>query len=214
MKKEEIWLIYGQHKLVKDSYLNQLNCEFEKSTVQNVSPLLMVQRGIRYLKPKRNDETMLEVFAFKDSGACGTIRIPYSIFTKKELMILELSKYGVYPNINYISHLQRYLNNEVRQMQATDPDFDVCLTRELGWQDIPNEYDRKFILGSDKAGGENIEYYDKSILFQNGSLEGQVEFIKTEVIPYPETQLALTLGLASVISGYIEPYLNTRFIGG
>lgn len=191
--------------------MNQLNCEFEKYTVPNISPLLMVKRGIRYLKPRKYDEYTLEVFARRDDLSCDTIYIPYSSLSKKETMIEAFSKYGVLFDINYTSHLQRYINKEAREMQSQVTNFDICLSRELGWINIPDVDKRNFILNGVNVDDYYIEFYDKHFKFQNGSLEAQIEFIKEEVIPYPQTQLALTLGLASVISGYIEPYLNTRF---
>ena len=116
----------------------------------------------------------------------------------------------VFFNLNYVSHLQRYLMEECREVQQNNAT--QMLTKELGWQNFENVNDRMFVLESTVINNTTIKYYDESLKFQNGTYERQLKFIKDEILPYPETRLAMVLGLSSIVAGYVEPYLSVRNI--
>ena len=78
------------------------------------------------------------------------------------------------------------------------------LYKELGWQKFKEDGEEQFVLENCFVDGTHYEYFDKSLLFKKGTLEGQKKFLETEILPYKHTRLAMTLALASIIAGYIE----------
>ena len=144
------------------------------------------------------------------NGNTRTFEIPFTVFNKKEVFQNEFFKNMVFFNLNYVSHLQRYLMEECREVQQNNAT--QMLTKELGWQNFENVNDRMFVLESTVINNTTIKYYDESLKFQNGTYERQLKFIKDEILPYPETRLAMVLGLSSIVAGYVEPYLSVRNI--
>ena len=78
------------------------------------------------------------------------------------------------------------------------------LYKELGWQKFKENDEERFVLENCFVDGTHHEYFDKTLKFKKGTLEGQKSFLETEILPYKQTRLAMTLGLASIISGYID----------
>ena len=82
-------------------------------------------------------------------------------------------------------------------------------TKKLGWNEVDDSGTLEFILAPKKI--ENlgrVEYFDKQLNFTCGSLKGQMKFLKNEVLPYKESTFGLVLGLASIISSYLEKEIN------
>ncbi|MBQ9519850.1 MAG: DUF927 domain-containing protein [Acholeplasmatales bacterium] len=80
------------------------------------------------------------------------------------------------------------------------------LTNKLGWQQHLNWTTPQFILESANVSGDLIKYEGIPLKFTKGDFKSQLKFLKTEVLPHKECQFALSIGLSSIISSYIEPY--------
>lgn len=81
------------------------------------------------------------------------------------------------------------------------------LTNKLGWQHIPGYNEPEFILKNIVVPNfPPILYAGDELDFTNGTLKGQLKFIKDEILPYKETRLAFVMGLTSVVSSYIQPH--------
>lgn len=108
---------------------------------------------------------------------------------------------------SFVEKIKYYINSEV--IKCKEQGAVSYETGTLGWQTTPESDTRKFILQSGMINNKAIKYYDESLSFKKGTEEGQLDFIKTQIIPYQETRLAMTLGLASIVASYIEPYKHT-----
>lgn len=196
--------------IIQDFTLNQLHYNWGNSVTANIAPLFYPIRIIGSLKPSEKDITKALVMVHEPNGNTRTFEIPFTVFNKKEVFQNEFFKNMVFFNLNYVSHLQRYLMEECREVQQNNAT--QMLTKELGWQNFENVNDRMFVLESTVINNTTIKYYDESLKFQNGTYERQLKFIKDEILPYPETRLAMVLGLSSIVAGYVEPYLSVRNI--
>lgn len=97
-----------------------------------------------------------------------------------------------------------YIKSEIEECQSKDKV--IYQTGIIGWQDIPGLKDKLFVLSQNSNSPYPIEYFDNTLKFKNGTLEGQNQFIIDNIIPFKETRLAMVLGLSSVIASYIERY--------
>lgn len=131
--------------------------------------------------------------------------IPFEIVSSSSELRKYLFKYGVIYKEFFEHWVNEYVVEGIQALQVSNGVINI--THLLGWQNVNNEAYPKFIL--DKYQSKNrplIEYYDKHFQFKKGTLEGQLEFIEEEILPYKETRMALTIGLASIVAGYIEPH--------
>lgn len=171
--------------------------------VENVSPILEVIRieGDAHVK---QTSTTLVVLRVTDAYGTTDIKIPYMALQKPDLFVEHLSKYMVFVKNDFGAILQRYLHGEVRYLKMTGGT--TLYYDELGWQKLGDSKETEFILSSYSTALDRFQYRDDTLSFKNGTLSGQVDFIKSEILPYKETRLAMALGLASIIAGYTEEY--------
>jgi hypothetical protein len=171
--------------------------------VEHVSPILEVIRieGDAHVKPT---STTLVVIRVTDAYRTRDIKIPYMALQKTDMFLEYLSKHMVFVKDDFGILLQRYLHGEVRYLQMNCGT--ILYYDELGWQKLGDSNKTEFILNSYSTAMDRFQYRDDTLSFQNGTLSGQVDFIKSEILPYKETRLAMALGLASIIAGYTEEY--------
>ena len=112
-----------------------------------------------------------------------------------------LTKHNVLINSQFKSYVQSYLMEEFREM-LNQGGYETKTTTHLGWH--YNFAKPEFILSSKNLNGTMVEYVGTPMSFKAGSFDGQMKFIKDEVLPYKETQLALAMGLSSIVSSLVN----------
>lgn len=193
--------------IIKNFQQKQLDYSSVKNYVSNVSTLFYPEKLIATLNPKENDKLLVEVTVVEKNGTTRNFFVQMDILTKKDHFLNLMTSNMVLFDTKYISILQHYMMDECRKLLQKG--LIEYRNRCLGWQDIDNDGALRFILGNGKLkSGHLVKYYDANWKFQNGTLQGQLDFLRTEILPYPEMQLAMTFGLTSIVAGYVEPHLS------
>lgn len=122
----------------------------------------------------------------------------------KELERILFNNYIIFVP-KYVCLVQLYINEEILRCKKLNKI--IYETGIIGWQKInaiSNNY--QFLLSPLTNNGVEVKYYDNFMKFKYGNEQGQIEFIKENIIPYKETRLAMTLGLASILASFIEQF--------
>jgi len=114
-----------------------------------------------------------------------------------------LARNRVLINSQYKSYVQGYLMKEFRDM-LFNGGYETMTTTCLGWHNLEFLDKPVFILNDKNINGIYIEYAGTKMSFTAGTYKGQLEFIRDEVLPYKETQLALAMGLSSIVSSLVN----------
>lgn len=80
----------------------------------------------------------------------------------------------------------------------------------LGFTDVIDG-SRQFLLGDISFNGIN-SVHKQEVAFERGSLNEYHNFLDSEILPYLETRMALTLGLSSVLASILEEYADINTI--
>lgn len=150
--------------------------------------------------------TTLIVIQVHDRHGIREIKIPYMALHKPEMFVEHLSKNMVFVKQDFEIQLQRFLHGQVRFLQLQGGSGTLLYYKTLGWQYKRGSTQKEFVLGGYKTAESQYQYFDTSFEFVKGTSKGQRDFIKTEILPYAETRLALTIGLSSIVAGYIEEF--------
>lgn len=193
--------------IVKNFNSKQLDFSSVKSYISDVSTLFYPEKLIAPLNPNIDDKLLVEVVVIEKTGTTRRFLAQMDVLTKKEHFLNLMTTNLVLFDMKYISHLQHYVMDECRLLlQNGSIEY---RNRCLGWQDIDNDGTYRFVLeNATLKSGHLVKYYDTDWKFQKGTLQGQLDFLKEEIYPYTVTQLAMTLGLTSIVAGYVEPHLS------
>lgn len=144
---------------------------------------------------------LVEVF----DKAGSSFYLDNTCFNKAEDLRKEFLKRSIVYQSYYNDAILDYCVNSF-QFHQTSGNVEY-LTNKLGWQHIPGRNEPEFILKNITVPNfPPILYAGGELDFTNGTLKGQLEFIKDEILPYKETRLAFVMGLTSVVSSYIQPH--------
>jgi hypothetical protein len=112
------------------------------------------------------------------------------------------SVYG-YQLIDYLIREIQTLSNDISKLNYAH--------RSLGffkWND-----EKLFLLASNSlANGATTHYSNPRFQFTKGSEEAYQLFLKEQILPHTTTQLALVLGLSSVVGSYLKDYADVPTI--
>ena len=175
----------------------------------NIAPILEVVKIVGDVNPTDQSIATIHIKVIEDVGNGKNeriIRVPYEIITSKDVFCRGLTKHLVFFNLKYILSLQNYLNGQIRLLRklgGSAMEYD-----ELGWQTLQENGKEQFVLENCFIDGTLYEYKDKTIEFRKGTIAGQKAFLDAEILPYKHTRLAMTLGLSSIVAGYIEDTLG------
>lgn len=190
--------------MAQNSYI----IKYGDETVRNISPIIQVLGIEGDARPTIESSTNVILEVIEPRGR-REISIPYEILSSKELFKQYLSKFLIFIKLDYDIILQRYLLGLTNYKQYNGG---ISLYyKELGWQKFEGQLEEEFILGDYMLNNIKYFYNGSSMNFKEGTSLEQIQFIQTEILPYKETSLAMTLGLASVIAGYIEDDFGIRF---
>lgn len=137
------------------------------------------------------------------AGQFSTFEISSEQLADADQLQVALTKNSVLINSQYKSYVQGYLMEEFRNMLHSGG-YETLTTTNLGWHYLSFVTKPVFILENKNVNGLNIEYVGTSMSFKAGTYIGQLKFIKDEVLPYKETQLALAMGLSSIVSSLVN----------
>ena len=144
-----------------------------------------------------------------DKFGIRNIKIPYTALCKPEMFVEVLANHRVLIKQDYEIIMQRYLRGQTRFVQGQGGT--LLYYKELGWQNIAGSSKKEFVLGGYATKEAQYKFVDTSFSFTRGTLEGQVDFLTAEILPYKETRLALVSGLSSIVAGYVEEFKSIRF---
>jgi hypothetical protein len=113
--------------------------------------------------------------------------------------------------INYklVNHLRQFINYRLQELQTNN--VVSFLHKSLGfWQDVDDS--TIFLLGQNQTKRGISNYFSKTLTFQMGTKTDYIQFMKSEIIPYPEMQLAFAMGLSSVTASYLKDFADVGTI--
>lgn len=121
--------------------------------------------------------------------------------------LLELKQFGIYVNENNVNTLISVLQNQEYELNYVDKEPVKYFHKQIGWYKYKGQYIfRGYSAISTNESGQlvNISKYNGDYnLSIKGNLSGWKDFIKREVIGYTPLELAVILGLSSVLNGYL-----------
>ena len=121
----------------------------------------------------------------------------------------ELLNKGYMISYKYVNHLRHFLTDYLRK--SNNAIQKVFEHKHLGFYEEQGKL--HFLLDKNTL-SKGISTFRKNgtIEFQSGSEEANLKFIKEEIIPYQATQLALVLGLNSVIASRLQNTIDGQVI--
>ncbi len=108
---------------------------------------------------------------------------------------------------NLVNHLRFYLNNQLQLLQTSGSI--KYRHKSLGFYTGLNGK-QLFLYDKTLTSRGLSEYHNPDFKFRNGLEKDYDSFLKSEILPYKEMQLALVLGLSSVTASYLEDYADVQ----
>lgn len=110
---------------------------------------------------------------------------------------------------NLLRHLLYYVNDKLQLLQASSvPKFSH---KSLGFYEESNGKS-VFLFDKTPIIRGTSHYYDKRFKFKSGTPSDYDKFLKDEILPFKEMQLALVLGLSSVTASFLKDYADIQTI--
>ncbi len=110
-------------------------------------------------------------------------------------------------NYNLVRHLMVYLSESIQLLQ--DAGSVKYTHKTLGFKTYNN---KKLFLLKNCIGDLDSTYCDDRFKFELGSADEFDKFVTDEIMPTAETQLALVMGLTSVLASDIDDYADVKTI--
>lgn len=131
--------------------------------------------------------------------------LPCSNFNKAGL--LQLTKYGADITENNVAFFIDWLQQQKYELNYIMHEKSKYIHKYVGWD---NFKDTHIFKGNKVYSRQEIisNYNGNYQLEPKGSLEGWIELIKNEVLGHTNLELAVIIGLSSVINGYIGKYVG------
>jgi hypothetical protein len=165
---------------------------------------------VAILLPLDFDESPLVTFRVSRLIGTGDFQLKMTDLSSVPDMTKSLFKKNYIYNSVYGYQLMDYLIREI-QVMASDTSKQHYAHRSLGFQTWNEE--RMFLLASNTlSNGVVSTYSNPKFQFTKGSEEAYQVFLKEQIIPYKTTQIALVLGLSSVVASYLKEYANVPTI--
>lgn len=139
-----------------------------------------------------------------------TFNIDFTEFNNSQESALNvLSKNGYIVPFNYVNFYRVHFAFELQQwINSNQVEY---YHSNLGFTTMKNGT-KTFLLGDTQYLGKVSTYIDTSFKFQKGSIKDYQTFLDNQVLPFFETRLALTLGLASIVSSDLKDYADVGTI--
>ena len=151
------------------------------------------------------DGTQFYELEYNKNGKYTTLLLPLYKFNRAGL--LELKQFGIDVNENNVNTLISVLQNQEYELNYVDKEPVKYFYKQIGWYKCKGQYIfRGYSAISTNESGQlvNISKYNGDYnLSIKGNLSGWKDFIKREVIGYTPLELAVILGLSSVLNGYL-----------
>ena len=143
-----------------------------------------------------------------ENGSTRTFQVKAAVLQLPQLLYSELLKNGYFIQAGLVKLLRYYLTDEIIQLQHSGQvNF---MHKSLGFYDDSGKLE--FLYDTNKLKLGTSEYFKDDFEFKNGLKTDYIKFLKKEILPNQLSQLALVLGLSSVISSYLKDYADVGTI--
>jgi len=176
----------------------------------DVSNLLKINK-VRVASHGKTQSYILSLEESTPSGVLRTFDIDFTLFNASlESATTIFNQNGfIITSFKYVNHFREYIASELLQM-IRNGNVEYYHTN-LGFT-IMNDGKKRFLLGKTAYNNSTSTYLDPNFQFQKGTMKDYLTFLDGLILPYFETRLALTLGLASVVSSYLMEHADVGTI--
>jgi hypothetical protein len=174
--------------------------------VRSVANMLYPIRMVKMLDVSSESTVELETM---EGGVKRTFEVVTGSLASMEGLQKVLFENHYFIDYRLVNPLRTYLTDCLRNLQSQNAI--EYAHKSLGFhKDTDGSW--VFLLGKTKTVQGLSEYYDKEFEFQSGAFLSYDKFIRQEILPKQELQLALVMGLASVPASYLKDYADVQTI--
>ncbi|MFI3166802.1 MAG: DUF927 domain-containing protein [Bacillota bacterium] len=184
--------------LIPNNEKTSMRYEKKNCFIDNVCGYFEVIEVVKSLENK-NSENKIKIYC-NDTGDKKTITINASDTISALNLAAKLTTFGVRVPYTGCHELHFLINQQIADCHANNKFSYTHST--LGWY----QYENKQVFLLDKMYGADIntKYVNENFCFSQGSRDAFMEFLDTEVFPYPNLTLGFIIGHASVLTSLLK----------
>ena len=195
-------------KLVPNYKTNKFDFVDDKGQrTPSVGNLLSPVEIVKFLDVDAKTLITLETI---ESGKPRQFTMEANTLSRQESFGSTLFNNSYFINFKLINPLRQYVTLGIQHLQTSGKV--KYKHKSLGF--FTQEDDTSvFLLSKTMTLHGSSTYYDEKFQFISGTFKDYELFLKSEILPHVETQLALTIGLSSVVASYLKDFADVFQIG-
>ncbi len=194
-------------KLVPNYKTNKFDFVDDKGQrTPSVGNLLSPVEIVKFLDVDAKTLITLETI---ESGKPRQFTMEANTLSRQESFGSTLFNNSYFINFKLINPLRQYVTLGIQHLQTSGKV--KYKHKSLGF--FTQEDDTSvFLLSKTMTLHGSSTYYDEKFQFISGTFKDYELFLKSEILPHVETQLALTIGLSSVVASYLKDFADVQTI--